>query len=382
MIAPYRPYTLAWQAIYADEFTLEQVRRRTTMLATGLLGRGLSCLVAYDTRFMGALFARDVELTLRNLGVKATLAAAPTPLPAIHYALSQRVADCALYISACNQSYVYNGMVLIAADATDLSLDPVTEPLPTHTFPPVGELNPEQTRDLRTPYMEALRNLVDLDLVRRTSLTIFVDAMNGTTAGMFSTLLGEGGQTRAIEINREADPLFGRTTPTPVATSLMRLKKLVRESDSHLGLALSADGTAVSLIETYGEQLEPTETAMLLAAYLARHHRQRGSLLIPTPHPDSVLAGMPRLNLWEEQTGLRAESLSNPALRLNELMANERTVPLLGATNAGELIIGRYAGYPDALLAGLLCAEMVARSGGNLHTLRDAQRAQLTRVGS
>ena len=382
MIAPYRPYTLAWQAVYADEFTLEQVRRRSTMLATGLLGRRLSCLVAYDTRFMGALFARDVELTLRSLGVKATLAAAPTPLPAIHYALSQRVADCALYISACNQSYVYNGLVLIVADATDLSLDPIAEPLPTHAFPPVGEVSPEQTRDLRTPYMEALRNLVDLNLVRRTSLTIFVDAMNGTTAGMFSSLLGEGGQTRAIEINREADPLFGRTIPTPVAAGLMRLKKLVRESDSHLGLALSADGTAMSLIETDGEQLEPIETAMLLAAYLARHHRQRGPLLLPTPQPDSVLAGLPRLNLWEEQTGLRVESVSNPALRLNELMASERTAPLLGATNAGELIIGRYAGYPDALLAGLLCAEMVARSGGNLHTLRDAQRAQLTRVGS
>jgi phosphomannomutase len=381
MIDPYRPYALAWQAVYAEGFTLDQVRRRTATLADGLVARGLSCLVAYDTRFMGALFARDAEAMLRTRGVRVTLAAAPTPLPAVHHALDQRIADCALYVSACNQPYVYNGLALVAPSAQGLSLDPHAEPPPPLPFPPPGEPAPEQTRDLRGPYLEALGNAVDLDLVRRNSLTIFVDAMNGTTAGIFPALLGESGQTRAIEINREPDPLFGRVPPAPFATSLMRLKKLVRESDSHLGLAISADGTALALVDKHGEQLDPAETAMLLAAYLTRQYRQRGPLVIPAPAPDTPLAGLPRVGLWEESTGLRVEGLSDPAARLGELIFHERATPLLGATAAGELIIGRYARYPDAVLAGLLCAELVARGGGSLRTLIDAQRDQLTKVG-
>ncbi len=381
MSARYRPYALAWEAVYSAAFTLDQVRRRGAALAEGLVSRGLSCLVAYDTRFMGGLFARDLVAALQTRGVRATISAAPTPLPAIYHALDQRVADCALYVSACNRPYVYNGLLLIAPNAAGLSLEPVAldgeAPLLTAPFPPTGELPPDQSVDLRPPYLEALRNAVDLELIRRTSLTIFVDAMSGTTAGIFPALLGEGGQTRAIEINREPDPLFGRVTPTPSEAGLNRLKKLVRESDSHLGLAISADGTALAVIDKNGEQLDPAETALLLAAYLARQHRQRGAVVLPAPAPGSPLAGLPRLAAWEEATGLRVEGLGDPAARLAELIGRDRPGPVLGATADGELTVGRYAAYPDAVLAGLFCAEMVARGGGSLRGLIDAQRDQL-----
>ena len=386
MIARYRPYVQAWEAIYTATFTLDQVRRRGATLAEGLLSRGMSCLVAYDTRFMGALFARDLRAALQARGVRATLSAAPTPLPALYHALDQRVADCAIVVSANNRPYCYNGLVLLAPDATGLTLEPLPadrDPLAGRqetAFPPVGDLPADQLTDLRTPYLEALRNAVDLDLIRRTSLTIFVDAMNGTAAGIFPALLGESGQTRAIEINREPDPLFNRVTPTPSAAGLNRLKKIVRESDSHLGLALSADGTALAVIDKNGEQLDPAETALLLAAYLARQHRQRGILVSPAPAPDTPLAGLPRLAAWEDATGLRVEGMGDPVARLTELIIREQTRPLLGATSEGELIIGRYAAYPDAILAGLICAEMVARNHGNLRALLDAQRDQIRKA--
>lgn len=380
MSARYRPYALAWEAVYTAAFTLDQVRRRGAALADGLAASRLSCLVAYDTRFMGGLFARDLSATFQSRGVRAPLSATTTPLPALHHALDQRQADCALYVSACNKPYVYNGLVLIAPDSAGLSLEPASDDqtqLLAAPFPPTGDPAPEQTVDLRTPYLEALRNAVDLELIRRTSLTIFVDAMSGTTAGMFPALLGESSQTRAIEINREPDPLFGRVAPAPTEAGLARLKKLVRESDSHLGLAISADGTALAVIDKNGEQLDPAETALLLAAYLARQHRQRGPVVLPAPAPNTPLAGLPRLAAWEEATGLRVDGMGDPGARLAELIGRDRARPVLGATAEGALVIGRYAAYPDAILAGLLCAEMVARGGGSLRALIDAQREQL-----
>ncbi|MFV9503036.1 MAG: phosphoglucomutase [Oscillochloridaceae bacterium umkhey_bin13] len=373
----YRPVAQAWEAVYSADFTLDQLRRRAATLALGLAARGLSCLVAYDTRFMGQLFARDLVATLQSYGVRTILAATPVPFPALAQALEQRLADTALYLSAGPRSYLYNGLALLAPDPTGLSLDPAPDSPPPIAFPPAGDLPSDQTLDLRALYLETLRRGVDVDLIRRNSLTIFVDAMNGTTAGLFPTLLGEGGQTRAIEINREPDPLFARIAPDPISAPLTRLKKLVRESDSHLGLALAADGTALIVVDKNGEQLDPAETALLLAAYLARQYRQRGPLVIPAPAPASPLAGIPRISAWEETTGLRVEGLSDPAARLNELIRHKRTVPVLGATSAGELVIGRYATFPDAVVAGLLCAELVARSGGSLRTLIDAQREQL-----
>lgn len=383
MIARYRPFAASWEAVYTAGFTLEQVRRRGLALAEGLAATGQSCLIAYDTRFMGALFARDLGAAIQARGVRTVLSAAPSPLPAICHALDQHVADCALYVSACNRPYVFNGLVLIAPHAAGLALDPLADAEPAvleAPFPPAGELPPEQTADLRASYLEALRDAVDLDLIRRTSMTIFVDAMSGTTAGLFPALLGEGGQTRAIEINREPDPLFGRAAPVPTEAGLNRLKKLVRESDSHLGVAISADGTALVVIDKNGEQLDPAETALLVAAYLARQHRQRGTVVLAAPGPASPLAGLPRLAAWEEATGLKVESVGDPLARLAELAVRDRGLPVLAATAGGELIIGRYAGYPDAVLASLICAEMVARSGGNLRALIDAQRDQLLKA--
>jgi phosphomannomutase len=379
MSVRYRPYAQVWAAVVAADFTLDQVRRRGLSVARQLGERGLSCLVAYDTRFMGGLFARDLATLLHMQGVRAALATTPAPLPAVYHALDQRVADTALCVSAGNQAYYYNGLVLLA-DKGGVSLDPVDFAPPPVAFPPVGDPPAEGMVDVRDLYLKALRDAVELDLIRRMSMTLFVDAMNGAGAGLLPALLGESGQTRAIEINREHDPLFARVPPTPVESSLNRLKKLVRESDSHLGLAISADGTAMALVDKYGEQLDPAETGLLLAAYLARQHRRRGTVVVPAPAAGTPLAGPAHLTAWEDATGLKIEIAGDPEAHLATLLARDRTLPVLAATTDGQFTLGRYAGYPDGILAGLLCAEMVARSGGNLRDLIDAQRRQLLHV--
>jgi phosphomannomutase len=376
MNSRYRLLAHTWEAVYAAEFTLDQVRQRGTMIADGLAGRGWSCLVSYDTRFMGNLFARALNADLNARRVRSRLAAAPTPLPGVYYALDHTLADCALVVTARKRPYYYNGLVLIAP-APGIALTTGDSPAQLAFAPLIDSAPaPADQPDLRADYLESLRAAVDIDLIRRVSLTIFVDAMNGTSAGIFPALLGEGGQTRAIEINREPDPLFGKVTPHPAETNLNRVRKLVRESDSHLGLAISADGTALAVIDKSGEQLDPTELALLLGGYLARQHRHRGLLVAPPPAAESALAGA-RIAAWEDASGVKAELTASSDARIAELLEQERPGLLLGASADGEISIGRIAAYPDAILAGLLVAEMVARSGGSLRALIDSQRELL-----
>ncbi len=372
----YRLLDYTWEAVYAADFTLDHVRRRGAMIAAGLAARGWSCLVAYDTRFMGNLFARALYTDLMARGVEAHLALSPTPLPALYSALERKGADCALVVTARKRPYYYNGLALIAPppgitlgmpdEQPHMAFSPLIDPAPL----------PPDLLDLRTEYIESLRGVVDLDLIRRVPMTIFVDPMNGTTAGSFTMLLGEGGQTRAIEINREPDPHFAKVTPHPAESGLLRLKKLVRESDSHLGLAISADGTALAVIDKSGEQINLTEIALLLSTYLGRQYRHKGLILLPPPTSDSPFNAA-RLAAWEDANGIKLELTMDTNTRVAELMAQDRPGLLLGLNPDAEICIGRFAAYPDALLAGLLVAEMVARSGGSLRTLLDAQRDQL-----
>jgi phosphomannomutase len=370
----FRPYASAWEAVFAADFTLDQARRRVAPLVHSLATQGRSCLVAYDTRFMGMAFARAFTHDIVTGGGKALLATTPAPLAAIRYALDINRADCALMVTARNRPAAYNGLLLLRGAAMDLPLatDPTYADIPVISFPISTDLPSDQMLEVRQPYLDAVRTRLDLEAIRRVPLTIFVDAMGGTTGNAVTTILGEGGQTRAIEINRDADPLFGRATPLPREASLTRLKKLVRESDSHLGLALSADGTALAVVDKNGELVEPAEIALLLAAYLARQYRQRGTVVLP----DGTLPGL-RLGAWEDAMGLKAELSPDPASRVEALLTQERRGVLVACSADGEVIVGPDAAGPDALLAGMYLLELVARSGGSLRSLLDAQREQL-----
>jgi phosphomannomutase len=360
-----------WEGIYTADFTLDGVHRRSQQLAQTLLANKWSCLVGHDTRFMAGQFARYVYRSLEAQGVPVLFCPNPAPFPSIELALEQRKADTALLLSAGNQPFWYCGMIVLAppTDQQPLQIAPGApiDPPEDPQFPQLALDTTEQTQvDLRAPYLEALRNAVDTDLIRRATLTVFVDPMNGTTSGYIPAAIGEGGQTKAIEINRETDPLFGRQPPQPTETGLNRLRKLVKESDSHLGVALSADGRALSAADNTGELVSPQDLALLLADYLNREYRQRGTIVVPQP-PDAAAIASPRD--WDASSGVRVEAVANPAARIAELIAQDRNSLLVGATTNGEITLGRYGASPDATLVALLLLEIVARFGSKLRTL-------------
>jgi phosphomannomutase len=384
----FRFISKSWEGVYAADFTLDQVRRRGYHLGSALQARGWSCLIAYDTRFMSNLFAHDIHQCLTHQGIPTTLVAAPAPMPAVQNALDRQQANCALVVTARNQPYWYNGLVLVGPQEADLPLYPGEVAVESQPFPPPPSSDPltgqgqkaggDKPQDLRAPYLDMLRKQIDVNLIRRSTMTIFVDPMNGTTAGYLPAVISEGGQTRAIEINRETDPLFSKLTPLPAETGLNRLRKLVRESDSHLGLAFSADGTALGVVDKNGEQLEPIEIVLLLAAYLVRQYRQKGLVIAPAPTADSRFAdSLVGLSEWEDALGLKVELAEDASARIAALPATGKNNLLVGCSSEGGIILGNYTLYPDALLAGLMMAELVARNAGNLQAMLNELRGRL-----
>src|SRR5262249_31920249 len=215
--------------------------------------------IAHDTRFMAPQFARYAYRSLEIQGVTVSFCPTPAPFPAVELSLEQKRADAALIISAGNRPFWDNGMIVLApladrpllAGGAPLAGGPrvgggplapagAEPPIP---FPPTQLDNNDRTQvDLRGPYLETLRAAVDIELIRRATLTVFVDPMNGTTSGYIPAAIGEGGQTKAIEINRETDPLFGRQSPHPAEAGPNRLRKLVKESGLPLGAGRPAHG--------------------------------------------------------------------------------------------------------------------------------------------
>lgn len=358
-------YAYSWEGVVAVDFTLDAVRRRYAAFADILNARGWSCLIAYDTRFLSAQIAIDCYRGLTASGARVVLGSSALPRPAVDVALDHGVADCALLVSAGNRDAWYNGLVVVAPA-------PGLEPLTTGAAADDGavfafDTNDTPVVDARQFYIDALRAVIDVNLARRALLTVFVDVMNGTTSGIIPAVFGEGAQTRIIEINRENDAWFGRQTPHPREASLVRLRKLVRESDSHLGVAFSADGRALAVVDNDGEVVPALEIALLLGHHLNRQHRQRGVIVAPA-------AGEPPawVRAWETHTGLSVEFAATAAARIAEARAADQL--LLGYTDDGEPTIGHVGGVGDATLAALLLVELVARRGEKLRVLREKLR--------
>jgi phosphomannomutase len=367
-----------WKGVFSADFTLASFQRRCQRVAETLIARKWSCLIAHDTRFMAEPLARYAFYSLAQFGARVSYCPTPAPFPAIDLALGQRRADTALIVSAGNRPFWCNGVIVLAPlEDSPLAGEPSVEPpsaaLP---FPPPALDASDNTQvDLRTPYIELLRDAVDMDLIHRATLTVFVDPMNGAGSGYIPATLGEGGQTKAIEINRETDPLFGRQPPQPAEAGLHRLRKLVKESDSHLGVALSADGRALGVADNMGEVVPPLDLTLLLAQYLNRQYRQRGAIIVPAP-PEGAPDVHPQIRAWEDASGLKVELSSDPALRIAELLSQDRNSLLVGTTASGEVTLGRYSAAPDATLAALVLIESVARAGSRLRAQLDEMKGK------
>ncbi|HEU5085871.1 MAG TPA: phosphoglucomutase [Roseiflexaceae bacterium] len=365
-----------WDGIFGADFTLDALRRRCRRLADLLVARGWSCLVAADTRFMASQFALDACRLLDASGVRYGYCATPAPLPAVERALEQRRYDCALVISAGNRPYWYGGLVILTPPIDrQLLSGELAPPAIDFAFPaPNEDAEKQHAFDLRTLYLESLRSAADIDLIRRASLTLFVDPMNGTTSGYVPAALGDGSQTRVIEINREVDPLFARQIPQPFESGLARLRKLVRESESHLGMAFSSDGRSLGVVDNQGDLVPALDLAVVIGTHLSHQYRQRGTLIVPPGSNVDVFPGGARG--FDETYGLRIEQPEAPEQRIRELVERDRANLVVGITNQGEITLGRYSSVPDALLTALVLTEAVARSGLKLRALLNSTRGR------
>src|SRR4029078_12910926 len=94
------------------------------------------------------------------------------------------------------------------------------------------------------------------------------------------------------------------------------------------------------------------DLALLLALYLSRQYRQRGAIVVPAP--DGAAESATAIRAWADASGLKVELASDPAVRITELLSQDRNSLLVGATAGGEITLGRYGLSPDATLVALV----------------------------
>ncbi len=359
--------TSGWRAVMAEEFTFANVHRAVHGIAryvSSQKSNGARVIVGRDPRFLGESFCATAADILSSHGITPLVIAEPAPTPTISYAVIQSKADGAINFTASHNPPEYNGIKFSTPDGAP-ALPEVTKAIESEIAAYDADANPQtaqttktqsQSIDPRRMYLSRLREIVDLDVIKKAGIKIAFDPMWGAARGYSDAFLREAGVTVAT-VHDTRDVLFGGHAPEPDDHLLEDLRQKMREIGAAIGIATDGDADRFGIVDEDGTFLQPNYIIALLFDYLVetRGWRHGVGKSVATTNLINALAEKHKIELHETPVGFKY---------IGELIKQDKI--LIGGEESAGLSIRKHVPEKDGVLAGLLCCEMVARRGASL----------------
>ena len=359
--------TSGWRAIMAEEFTYANVRRAVTGIArhvTAAKPSGATLIVGRDPRFLGETFVDMAAQILESYGIRPMVISDPAPTPAISWEVMQRKSDGAINFTASHNPPEYNGIKFSTPDGAP-ALPEVTKSVEAAIVaadgdggaPPAGVAKSKREAiDARATYLARLKDVVDLGAIKKAGLRVCFDPMWGAARGYSDTLLLDAG-IECTTIHDTRDVLFGGHAPEPDDHLLESLRVAMREKKAHLGIATDGDADRFGIVDADGTFIQPNYIIAVLFDYLVESRGWRNGVVksVATTNMVNALADYHKIQLYETPVGFKY---------IGELIKQDKVV--IGGEESAGLTIRHHVPEKDGVLAGLLCCEMVAKTGKSI----------------
>jgi alpha-D-glucose phosphate-specific phosphoglucomutase len=370
--------TSGWRAVVADEFTYANVRRAVRGIARYVAGQkpaGAKVIVGRDPRFLGETLCSMAAEILASHGITPLVISDAAPTPAISYAVMQAKADGAINFTASHNPPEYNGIKFSTPDGAP-ALPEVTKKIEEEIVAgdqagdgAGGKRAEIQPLDPRRMYLARLREIVDLNVIKKAGLRVAVDPLWGSARGYSDVLLREAG-VEVGTVHDYRDVLFGGHAPEPDDHLLEDLRKKMGDMKAHIGTATDGDADRFGIVDEDGTFFQPNYIIALLFDYLVESRGWKNGVgkSVATTNLINALAKYHKVELHETPVGFKY---------IGELIKADKIC--IGGEESAGLSIRHHVPEKDGILAGLMCCEMVARRGKSL----SKQLAELfVKVGS
>ncbi len=361
--------TDGWRGVIAEDFTFANVRRVAAAIASYVReesepSHGL--VVGYDMRFLSAGFAQAVAEVLAAAGIPVWLAKTGTPTPAVSYAVVARKTAGAVMITASHNPYRWNGIKFKAPYGG--SAEPaIIKRIEAHLHrldrggKKLRKPRPATVEmvDLTTPYLERLKELVNLDQIRASGQRFVIDPMYGAGSGCISRMFNEL-RIPYREIHSEHNPIFPGLNPEPIEPHVEGLRRAVMEGKFDGGFATDGDADRIGAMDRTGEFIDSHKIFCILLKHQVEDLGLRGEVVktFSTTQMIDKMARKYQLPVHLTPIGFKY---------ICELMLTHDV--LIGGEESGGIGVKGHLPERDGILNSLLLAEVMAQKKKTLGEL-------------
>jgi phosphomannomutase len=361
--------TDGWRGIIADDFTFANVGRAARAIAAYVhryedASHGV--LVAYDTRFLSARFARHAAQEIAACGIDVKLAREVTPTPALSYMVRQLGAAGGVMITSSHNPWDWNGVKFKASfggaapPAITAKIEAELDKEGGPYLPSSGKCGTVVEADFKSAYITAICEFVDLERIARAKQKFCIDVMYGAGRGILSGIFSRIGVPH-VEIHGNPDPLFGGINPEPILPHLRGLQQAVVAHQCDAGLATDGDADRIGAVAEDGSLVDAHKCYAVLLEWLLERKGWPGAVTRAyntTGMLDRVARAHGR-ELIEHGVGFKY---------VTELIVAGRQI-LIGGEESGGIGVPRFLPERDGSLNALLLANVMAEEGKTLGQL-------------
>lgn len=345
--------TDGWRARIAEDFTFENVRKVAKAHSEVLKEKGLRrVIVGYDWRFLSEDFAKAVYDVFKGEGFEVKLVGSACTTPMVSFAVKYMGYESGVMITASHNPPTYNGYKIkesFGGSATPEFIKSVEEKLSNIRTYQVKEFTPE-FQEVRKHYVEKLRNLINLDLLKEKDVLIVHDSMHGTSSGLLEYILRDT-KVKVINVRKHRDPLFGNNPPEPVERYMEITKEKVKALNADLGIANDGDGDRIALVDEKGNYVNTQLIYALLLLHILENKGKRGKVVktVSTTYLADRICREFCVHLEEVGVGFK---------NINEIILKEENV-IFGGEESGGYGIPDYLPERDGIFSALNILELI-----------------------
>ncbi|SMP06499.1 Phosphomannomutase [Desulfurobacterium pacificum] len=353
--------TDGWRGVISKDFTFDNLKKVAVAHALYLKELGAErVVVGYDLRFLSEEYGRFVAGIFADMGFEVVLSKTFSPTPAVSHATKYAGFDNGIVITASHNHGKYNGYKVKesfgGAATTEFTRGIESKLEEAEKFlDEVKGSGDFEVEDIVTPYVEGVRQQLELSLFKEKAVEIVHDPMFGAQQGLLSRAV-EGTKTRVVSIHSYRDPLFGGKHPEPIVEkNILALKEVVRAKRADVGIAHDGDGDRVGIVDEKGSFVNSQIVYTLLLQHVIRNKGVRNGIVVKTVSTGYLVDRVCRAE------GIELKEVPVGFKNISEVALKEKV--MFGGEESGGYAFMDYLPERDGLLMGLLIVEKMLAEG-------------------